>query len=247
MAADEWTQDGARTGMTTPELVHVLLRRWYLMMVGAAISLVVLYQVTHVSPTYFTQYSVVLLPPSSRTFPNTIEDPHYGLTPLAGLVVADYNAGAREPLMGSAETTLYGEGLRRGSRVRLPNDGSQWQPMYDKPNIDVQVVDPNPEVVRVRATEISTDLIRILKQRQDAAGVRSTMRVTALVSSQDPIVVPVGGSRSRAALAVTVSGATITSILVVLLDRYLMRRPRRGLRVGPNVIASSDQDPILAD
>jgi hypothetical protein len=213
--------------LTTTLMLSLLARRWYVMVLGAMLLVGIAHQATHTARTYYTQCSVILLPPSSTRFPNVIEDPHVNMIPLAGLVVTDYNQGRRDTLMGSAETTLYGEGLREGSRVRLPNNGSQWQAIYDRPNIDVQVVGSDPVQVGATARQISADLTTLLYERQAAVGVQRGLLVTALVSPEDPVVVAVGGSSARAAVGMAVSGAALTTLIAVQLDRFAERRRRR--------------------
>lgn len=214
--------------MTVRDVLTVVLRRWYLMVAGALLSLAGLYQATHVPPVYYTQYYVVVLAPQSSVFPNTFEDPAYGMAPMAGLIASDYNKGKRQGLLGSADTLLHGEGVREGSRVHLSNDGSQWEPMYGRPNIDVQVVGPKPEEVAAKAKQIGLDLVALLEKRQVEMGIVPTMRMTTVLSSSDPIISQAGGSRSRAALAVTAAGALSTTIFTIQFDRW--RLWRRGLR-----------------
>ncbi|WP_347354580.1 hypothetical protein, partial [Intrasporangium sp.] len=220
--------------MTSRDLLLVLLRRWYLMLLGALVTVAALYVATHQPGVYFVRYSFVLLAPRSEVYPNQIEDPHYGMAQMAGLIVTDYNEGYREPLLASADTTLYGEGVRDGSRVRTPNNGSQWVPLFTTPNIDVQVVGPTAEQVGAEAQRIKARLTEILEQRQDALGIAPTMRITSLVSPADPVIAYVGGSRGRVAVGVGAVGATLTTILVVQFDRWRERywegRPRRRRR-----------------
>lgn len=213
--------------MTSRDLLLVVLRRWYLMLLGAVLTVAGLYVAMHQPGVYFTRYEFVLLPPQTETYPNRFEDPHYGMTEMAGLVVTDFNAGKREPLIGSADTTLYGEGLHNGSRVRLPNNGSQWQPLYTKPNIEVQVVGPSAADVAAEASRIGEQLNAILKGRQDLLHIVPTMRMTALVSPKDPVVAYVGGSRGRVAIGIGAVGAAMTTILVVQFDRWRQRRQTR--------------------
>ena len=135
-----------RGGMgTSRELLSLVLRRWYLVLLGAAISIGALYLVTHKPGVYWSQISVLLLAPVHKFYPNNLENPHDALAPVAGLLVADWNGVDRPPLMATGDTALFGEGQRQGIEVRVPNEGSQWQPAYLTPNIDVQVVDSNPE------------------------------------------------------------------------------------------------------
>lgn len=213
--------------MTSRDLLRVVFRRWYLILFGALLTVGVLYGAMHRPGVYFTKYFVVVLPPRSDLRPNNIEDPRYELTPMAGVIVTDYNAGKREPLLGSADTTLYGEGLRSGSRVRLPNDGSQWQPIYSKPNIEVQIVAPTAEEVISQSKRISVEITRLLKARQDELGVPQRVRMTALVSPTDPVIAYVWGSRPRTALGIGLVGVTTTTVVVLRFDRWRERR-RRG-------------------
>lgn len=215
--------------MTSRELLRVALRRWYLIVLGVLLTLGALYPATHQPGVYFTDYVVVMLPPSSDLRPNTIEDPRYQLTPMAGVIVTQYNDGKRGLLLGSADTTLYGEGLRSGSRVRLPNHGSQWQPLYTTPNIGVQVVGPTQAKVNSRAKRINLELARLVKQRQDELGIQDSVRVSTLVSPRDPVIQHIGGSNSRVAVGLGTAGATITTIATVQFDRW---RQRRRLRAG---------------
>ena len=210
--------------MTVRDLVGVLLRRWYLMLLGAGLSFAALFVSVQQPPIFWTQFEVVVLPPVESVSPNSLQDASYGITPMAGLIVAELNGGEQPRQFGSSSTTLYGEGERQGHRVRLRNIGTQWQPVYDAPVIDVQVVDADAATVLATAERLTEELDDILTGRQSELGVRPESRMTLEASPADPVVYQVGGSRSRAALAIALLGAASTSILVVLLDRWLLRR-----------------------
>ena len=213
--------------MTTMDLLRLVLRRWYLMVLGCVASVLVLHQSLHVPPVYFAQVKVVLLPPRDDLFPNYLEDPRFDMTPLAGVIVSDYNKGVRPPLLASSDTTLYGEGLRNAVQVRLANDGTQWLPIYSRPNIDVQVVGAQPAPVAAQAAEVGSELTALLQQRQDELGISSAMRVGALISPQEPVVVQIGGSRVRTLGSVALLGGALTAIAVVQFDRWVALRRRR--------------------
>lgn len=210
--------------MTTRDLLSLILRRWYLMVLGAAVSLLGLYQGLRVPPVYFVQVNVVLLPPRDALFPNYLEDPRFNMAPLAGVIVSDYNQGDRPPLLASPDTTLYGEGIRNTLRVRLANNGTQWLPIYDRPNIDVQAVGADAASVVAEATAAGSRLTELLGKRQDEMGIASAMRVTALVSPAEPVVAQVGGSRARTMGSLVLLGGALTTILVVQFDRWVARR-----------------------
>ena len=140
---------------------------------------------------------MLLLAPVHKFYPNNLENPHDALAPVVGLLVADWNGVDRPPLMATGDTTLFGEGQRQGIEVRVPNEGSQWQPAYLTPNIDVQVVDSNPEIVAQQARRVSAELNGLLEARQDALGILPGQRLTTMVSPSDPTILYVSGSRTR--------------------------------------------------
>jgi hypothetical protein len=223
--------------MTSRELLRLVLRRWYLMLLGAAISVGALYLITHRPGVYWTQFNVVLLAPADKHYyPNKLENAHDQLAPMAGLLVADWNGVDRPLLTSSGETTLFGEGQRQGIQVRVPNEGSQWAPRYFSPNIDVQVVDRNPDRVAQEARRVTAELNALLQKRQDALGIQPAMRMTIIVSPANPNIEYVSGSRTRAALATGLVGAALTTVVVYWTERWLVWNRSR-----------SEQPPVVDD
>ncbi|MDQ4110811.1 MAG: hypothetical protein M3306_06890 [Actinomycetota bacterium] len=213
--------------MTALELVRLLLRRWYVVAVCALMtvggSLVLLDR----PPVYFTQFEVVLLPPKESVNPNTLREDPYGMVPMAGLLVEEYNQG-RHPLnMSTTETTLYGEGLDQGVRVRMRNVGNQWLPVYNHPVIDVQVVDPDAARVEEEAARIARNLDKILDRRQDELGVRQVSRMSTEMAPEDVVVQEVRGSRGRTAGGLALLGGSLTVVAVIWLERLSRARAAR--------------------
>jgi|RhiMethySRZTD1v2_1073278.scaffolds.fasta_scaffold07842_11 hypothetical protein len=216
--------------MTARELFTLVLRRWYLMLLGAAMSVGALHVATHQPGVYWTEFNVVLLAPIERYYPNNLADPHYALAPIAGVLATDWNQDDAPLVTASGETTLFGEGQRQGIEIRLPNQGTQWRPLYFAPNINVQIVNDNPETVAKEARRVSADLDALLQRRQDALRVQPTIRLRTIASPAEPEIRYTTGSRPRAALATGLVGAALTTIAVYWIDRWLTRR--RSLRVG---------------
>ena len=213
--------------MTAAELMRILVRRWYLTCLGAVVSMGVLVLSLQQPPVYFTQLDVVLLSPPDQSPINALRDGPHPLSPLAGLIVHDVNGGRPITEMASAVTTLYGEGVREGQRIRLRNHGSQWKPVFDVGIVDVQVVAADPEEVRSRATELVARLDEALLARQIDAGVAPPSRVTLESAPSDPVIQQVGVSRSRAAGSIAVLGAVLTFMFVAVADRWVARRRTR--------------------
>jgi hypothetical protein len=215
--------------MTSRQLLSVVLRRWYLMLLGVVITVGAVHQIVHRPGVYWTQVSVVVLGPVDKQYPNNFEAPAWALISVAGMLTADWN-GVEPPLLtASSQTTLFGEGQEKGILVRMPNQGSQWQPLYFSPSIDVQVVESEPNTVAREARRVSAELDRMLQRRQAAIGIDQKQRMTTVASPTDPTIAYVSGSRTRAALATGVVGAAFTTIAVYWTDRWLIwKRSRRG-------------------
>jgi hypothetical protein len=124
--------------VTARELISLLLRRWYVVLLCGALTLASMLLLLDRPSAYFAEFEVVLLPPLEATNTNTLRRDPYGITPMAGLMVVEFNRGKHPLDMSTTETTLYGEELTRGHRVRMRNIGNQWEPVYRDPVIDVR-------------------------------------------------------------------------------------------------------------
>jgi hypothetical protein len=107
----------------------------------------------------------------------------------------------------------------------VPNLGTQWRPLFSANYLDVQVAGATPEEVHALAEETSARVEAVLKQRQDELGVPANLRAHAVPSSDDPIVYPMAGSRSRALGATGLAGIALTAVAVFWWERW---RPRRS-------------------
>lgn len=221
--------------MTSRELARLILRRWYLVLVGLAATIAILWPATHRPGVYWTQVEVVVLPPTFDRFPNRYEDPQYSLSALAGVIVTDFNGGHVPLQTASSEATLYGEGVREGTQVRMLNLGTQWNPLYDLPRIDVQVVGDDSVVVAQQANQITAKLADLLAQRQRDLNVDPALAASMTTLPSEPSVYYITGSRTRAMAAGGIVGLVLTISAVYALEKFLIRRRtrRRGLSAAP--------------
>jgi hypothetical protein len=212
-------------------LLRVCARRWYVALLGLALTLGAVYGVHHRPGVYYSQVQLVLVAPTVTYYPNTIAAQPFTLAPMASLLVSDWN-GTHQPLLtSSADTTLYGEGVRSGTQVRLPNQGSQFLPLFTAPYVDVQVVGPTRDGVTAEATRVVGELRRMLQRRQDFAGVAPGLRITSLLSPADVSASYVTGSSARAAAVTFLLGVVGTGLGTSATDRLVARvRVRRRLR-----------------
>ena len=210
--------------MTSRELLRGAVRRWYVMLVGAAVSLGFVYVATHQPTVYWTQFNVLLLGPTIPEFPNYLEDPRYTLHPIAGVVADDVSGGKPAMVTASTETNMVGQGITSGVQVRVPNLGTQWRRNPTANHLDVQVAASTPEEVIQRADETLREVASALQRLQADLGVVPGMRVTSVAATSDPPIYAVAGSRLRAAAASGMSGAAVTLALVYWLERRRLRK-----------------------
>lgn len=229
--------------MTALELVGLLLRRWYVVVVCALLTAVGGLLLLDRPPVYYTQFEVVLLPPNETVNPNTLREDPYGMVPMAGLLVEEYNEGHHPLNMSTTETTLYGEGLTRGERVRMRNVGNQWLPIYDHPVIDVQIVDPDAARVESEAARIAGDLDRILDRRQSELHVRARSRMSTEMAPEDVVVQQITGSRARTAGGLALLGGSLTVVAVIGVERLSRARAARRSR-PPEQVAAVERELI---
>ncbi|MBD3923144.1 hypothetical protein IEZ26_00805 [Nocardioides cavernae] len=210
--------------MTARDFLAAALRRWYVVVLGAVLTVGAFAVVQRQAPVFFTQYNIVLVGPQGVRNGNLLDNPLYGLQPMAGVVANDINAGHGPLLTGDVVATIVGMGQRDGVQVRVPNLGTQWRPAFPAHHLDVQVAGPDAQTVQDAARETVQLVEQVLAERQDERAVHPRLRVHAVPSSADPVVYPMAGSRSRALGATGLTGIALTAVVVFWLERW---RPRR--------------------
>lgn len=212
--------------MTARDLIVGMVRRWYVTLAGAALTLGALYGVSGQPPVYWTQFNILLVGPTGQARSSVLDHPLYGLQGLAGVLATELNEGHPPLLTGDVDATMVGTGDRDGIQVRVPNLGTQWRPVFPANYLDVQVAGSTPDEVASAVDRASREVADLLDARQDDAGVPGALRARAVPSSADPPVLPVQGSRSRAAAATLAAGGALTLVVLYWLERWHPRRPR---------------------
>lgn len=199
--------------MTDDRLSRVLRRRWYVVLSGAAVTLIIGALVWQSTGLYYHRAEVVFGMEGAR--PGFEEDLSFGgsLIPFAGAVgrVAGQGQGLAFP---ATRAELHASGVRSGTWVRLVDTGGQWTQAFSSPTLVVEAVDPDP--VRAQAlfdaalerVEAATETL------QRDASVAVAQRVVPVV--QDEQTRYVGATRSSAARALIVVlglGALVTVLV----------------------------------
>lgn len=206
--------------MTAGQLFRVLLRRWYILVLFALITVTMISLTPRVSGLYWTQVDVVFLPPSNF---NLLQDHTDGVVQFAAVIEREFNGnrnGVPAPLPGG---TLYGGGVSRGHEVTLLNSGTQWGNNYNRQVISVEVVDSTPDRVDAVVRELTDRISALVVQQQDSAGVAPKNRIETFELPATPVISYVQGSRVRADIAIAALGAALGGAASVLFDRVLLK------------------------
>jgi len=213
--------------VTARDFVVCMVRRWYVTLAGAALTLGALYVVSGQQPVYWTQFNILLVGPSGQQQQTSVLDhPLYGLQGLAGVLATEFNEGHPPLLTGDVDATMVGTGGREGVQVRVPNLGTQWRPAFPANYLDVQVAGSTAGDVSMAAAAATQEVEHLLHIRQNDLGVPWALRARAVPSSADPSVYPVQGSRSRALASTLAAGGALTVAVLYWLERWHPRRRR---------------------
>ena len=218
--------------MTSREWLALLLRRWYVVLACALLT-VFAAQAVRTAPTYWCSVSLVLIGPADDDAGNPLQD-HGDTVAAAGLLVRDVSDQAHQRLPATPEATLYGEGVRDGVRVTLHNVGGQWQPSYPAARIDIEAVAPTVEEATARVEAQIGDLRASLARwhHEVAAGPETALRLERRPGGVG--VREITPARTRMLGAVALLGLLLTALLARGSDLLLARRRPAGPPRGPD-------------
>lgn len=212
--------------MTSSQLLRALLRRWYVMLACAVLTVVAISLAGTVQGVYRTQVDVVFLPTNST---NALEDQTDSLVHFAAIIEREFNGSSDTAGVSSSSATLYGAGVRSGYQVTLPSSGGQWRTNFNRPVLAVEVVDSSAERAREVRQGVLARIDALVRSRQEKLGVAPKNVITTFQSPEKPVVSYITGSPPRAAAALGILGTGIAITASVLVDRVRARRRPRSL------------------
>jgi hypothetical protein len=213
--------------VTAFQLLRVLARRWYVLVVVAAITGAAVLLVQCAPGVYWTQVNIVFLPPKNA---NVLEDQNTSIVQFVAVIEREFNETPDTTRSASSSGTLYGEGVRSGWQVSLSNNGGQWQNNFNRPSLSIEVVDSSPRKVVETAASLSAKVSRLAETQQNDIGIATKNHVTTINSPASPVVSYVQGSNTRAGIAVIALG-TVTGVLAAaLVDWIVLAAPGRASR-----------------
>lgn len=212
--------------MTLHFVTASLRNRWWVFLLGLCVTVAAGLACYAAPGTYWATTKVIFLVPTTDIQPNPLAPDNGRSIGLAGIVAAEINGGSPRRNVVGVDVELVDQGITDGWSVRLPDSGGQWAHNFAEPALVVQASGPTPEVVLARTDALVKEVERRVRQREDAAGVSSGLRITFLHSPAQTVVHYGEGSRSRALLVIGVLGVGTSVALAVVADRVLSRRAR---------------------
>jgi len=207
---------------------RVARRRWWVLLLGIALTAAASYVVQRAPGVYWAYTKVIFLPPLTPGQTNPIAPDSGSVIPLAGIIQDEINDGS--PPLGSTgqDVTLVDQGIYDGWSVRLPNSGGQWATNFAEPLLIVQASGPSAEVVQSRMYDLINQITRLVAAREDAAHVALASRIGFAMSPPVVAVQYSNGHRSRAVAIIVLLGVGLSLAACSVVDRVATTRRRRG-------------------
>lgn len=219
--------------MTSADVVAILLRRWYIVIAGLALTAGAIFAFAERPGVYSTQADVLFLAPKSANNPNPIEVSSESLIATAGLVSHIIGDRRATPPTASSEVTLTGKGVRKGYSIRLPNSGGQWVNSFDRPVLDVQVAGPSEAWVRATLAQQILAIDNALGSLQRNDGIAQENLISTSLTPQVAKVVYSRGDPKRAITAILILGTTLTVLAAVGFEFIALKRHSSARKLPP--------------
>lgn len=227
--------------MTAKAFLTLLVRRWSVLALIAMVTVAGMYAVMRQDVSvYWTRVTVVFVPPvTADTVGNVFEGSDPSLVYFAAAVEQRVNGAMLQPRLSSSAATLFGAGVRQGQDVSLVNSGGQWQTNFNRPMLNVEVVDSTPEAVQQRLDAVLGQIERAAQSMQTEAGTQRTRMITIEVAPPQPTISHIAGNAKRAAVGVGLLGLGVGLAIAFLLDGLLAGRRRHAVAPRRALVLSS--------
>lgn len=216
--------------MTTGDLIHVLVVRWYVTLGGLILTAVGGLVLHSGAPVFETRVDVQLLAPSSFEQAGD-NNPANDLVAMAGLVERETRLSNERLAPAWPDAPLSGLGLAEGSMVVLPNEGGQFDFSFDVPVLRVKAVGPSAARAASLRDDRVADIEQTLARLQEADRIPPEDRITTRLIPPVPPVGEVSGHRDRALALFALLGLGLTAVAAAAVDRVVVRH-RLG-KLGP--------------
>lgn len=218
--------------MTAGVLLRIILRRWAVVLLGLALTLVGCTAIAGAERTYGASVDLVFVEPGRSSVVNASDAALPSLVDFARMVQRGVRYDSSMVELPSSNATLYGSGVKNGYSVTLPNSGTQWAESYSRPILAVQVVGATPEQVRQKLDQVLSLVESQARDIQTASGISGNRVIDVRRSPAVPEIGDLGSTklgRMKGILALSLLGLTLTAIGAIQIDRLLLRRSVAGV------------------
>jgi hypothetical protein len=212
--------------MTVSQLVRLLGRRWYVVLVGLAVAACSFLLMQRDEGLYTQHATMAFVAPGDAAVGVSNDALTESVVDFAASIERIMNDGKPVERLASAAATLNGAGVTEGYVVQLPNFGGQWQTSFSRPVLEVQVVGPSPAWVTDTMNRLQAQIVSTTAKQQ--ASVPQSERIS--VAGAPASVQHVWRSTSttlRAFVALGVLGLGVSIAAAITLDRLLAARAKR--------------------
>jgi hypothetical protein len=219
--------------MTTAQLLSMLLRRWYVVLVGIACTGVACAALMLTPRVYGTQMDVVFVAPggvASSGPDGAFTEP---MINFAGIVALKVNGDHPSVRLSSPTAVLYGLGVREGVSVELADSGGQWGSIFNSPVIRIQAVDSSPERVASALDDTVAEIASAATSIQNDSGVKDDQKIGLQTVPDRAQVFAYARTRTgeaKATAAAAALGLSLTACAAALWDRWAGTRRGRSER-----------------
>jgi hypothetical protein len=216
-----------RKGLLLSDMAGALWRRWYLVLVGALLTVLGGLAAAHVPPRYLASEVVVVQPPVSPYAPN----PMTGLYPSLAITAAVVAERLSTP---DAEAKFRAAGVVGPYEFLPRNTGTNQEPRYVIGSMTVTNIAGDPKTA-LRALTILTDAFaNELKALQDRWNVAPQLRI-GIATLVAPSATLLLHSTSRVLLGAALLGCVSTVAVTFWFDEFRRRRRSRATVSGPPI------------
>lgn len=238
---------GGRFSVTLPDLVGLLLRRWYV--AAAAIVLATALTILWVRDggVYTTKTVVVFTIQKAPLLASDNGSTDENQIAFAGAVAQEITKGRPALRYAGSDAPYYGAGIRQGTMVGLPKYGGQWMSSFTRAEIEVHIVGPTYAWVESEQRHTLQAIEQLTVARQ--ASVTSEDPSTHVVAQVDPWttsiekVAPSSVSRVAAAMAMGIAALLSGVYFAIVLDKCIFwRRVRYRLRDAEGELRGAERN-----
>ncbi len=235
--------------MTIADFLRVVLSRWYVILAGALLTFASCWAlVVEAPPAYYSRMEIRFVEAGPGAREGILTSGSERIVPFVAAVERVVNDGQPVISFNSRDSAIRGIGVRQGTRVAMPNYGTQWTSSYPVPTLVLEVVDESPAGVVAAHTKALTEIRGTVQALQDQQRVPAEARVSVVEAASKPSVAFVGaprGEKLRAMVAAIFVGAGFTAVVAFEWDRRALRRSLRRKAQGQSTASRrSRPDPL---